>query len=479
MMLNTNTASNPLAGTLRINGVSHQSSANNVTNPLMRGLRISKQNVEPSSAASQNAVEQASKEEAKQKLIQNFETTLLSRLEKTENPNAKEKTPADTRAEEAKVLANSITATIEQIKKEFGKEAANEVMANILTSTEDGVTADKIANAIGSVFAAFANSAKEAATSATATPDDLAKADETNKKLEKMVKFLNAGEPDKTDGEKSALTGALNEFFGMNAFEEDDRDRFTADFKWISRNEEIENEKAKGHKEKDFYLTFEELGKENTDRLINFLRNDLGDEAAAQYIESLGEDADVFEAITDLRDMFYEDSEKVGYFNNSTDFKLARHEGPGMDKIEKLTDFLNDNMLDEVNRIIRDDAGVHSRFLEMAAKKFDSSEDIPATYGLAAWPSMGLGTIANGDHLWETRFTMTDMGETTAEERKIMQIKGSADFNRVLAESDPAKKEQYLAAASRQDAAYEDAMAAYKAKTMPPTPHGSMVEAEA
>jgi hypothetical protein len=62
------------------------------------------------------------------------------------------------------------------------------------------------------------------------------------------------------------------------------------------------------------------------------------------------------------------------------------------------------------------------------------------------------------------------------EEEKIQLMKTEADFKRAMANADPLIREQYLKDAARMDAAYETAMAAYKAKTAPPTPPGSMVE---
>jgi GrpB-like predicted nucleotidyltransferase (UPF0157 family) len=71
---------------------------------------------------------------------------------------------------------------------------------------------------------------------------------------------------------------------------------------------------------------------------------------------------------------------------------------------------------------------------------------------------------------------LADTEGKTADERNVDLIKGWADFNRQLAATNPEKRAQYLAGAANMDEAYEEAMAAYKAKTALPTPPGSMVK---
>ncbi|UQZ91384.1 hypothetical protein C4J81_18980 (plasmid) [Deltaproteobacteria bacterium Smac51] len=443
-----------LAGKLKIGGVA-AGEAQGAADAQGTGLSVKKTEAAASKSVTQS---QQASEAANKNVAQNFESTLMRRLTKARNEaEADEKTP-----EELEAMMGSIMDTVKEVKKEFGNETANQLMAEILTGTEKGVSGDRIAGAVSTVLKGIKNSNNAVINKSDVTADELAKAEELNKKLESFVGFLNKGDADEEGG---SLNSALNSYFGFSKMAEDDQKNFGDDFAWLSANQIRANEQSTGQSQQ-CGITVEEFGRENLAELVDFLRNDLGDEKAAQYIETLGDEDDIFDAVDQLCQTFREDSQEVGGVNAETGEIVLNHlEGQGIEKMQKLGQFLNHNMVDKVNEVIRTNDDVRQRFLTEAGVAPEDAGSVPEGFGITAWPGEFGGRVDPAGFSpvsTNRRFGMDDMTGSTGMSRSIESMSGWGDFNRLMGDLQPDKKGQYQAGASSLDAKYNEAKKAYE-----------------
>jgi hypothetical protein len=213
-----------------------------------------------------------------QSAVLSFTSELLTRLSK-ENPG---KTAL------AAVLADSLAALAEVVKEKFGQEKSNEFMSLVMGATDAGVSEKGLANA---VTGSFGQIIREAG----GDPDALAK-------LSDMIEFLNAG-LEKTlagAGEADALEVAggfglshsLNLFFGTEAVLSDDGlSAVTKGFDSFFQRTEL----TVGEDSQDGYFYVRvganvkpgdvDPGREAADSLASYLREVVGNEGAAAYLE--------------------------------------------------------------------------------------------------------------------------------------------------------------------------------------------------
>jgi hypothetical protein len=470
MMLNMNTTNNPLAGKLSINGVSRQAPEAN-TNMDGTSLRIAGRGVTSSVSPAPNSEEAVAQ---KKNVAENFASTLLSRLTTLQNQGDDiKKSP-----EEAQGLVDSITEAIEEIKKQFGQGAANEAMAAILSNTEDKLSGDRVASAISGVLQGIAGLNNATLKDQSVTAEKYEAAKETEQKLKDFVEYLNQGTVESGDKKTSGLSGALNDYFGNPELPEEDQKRFTANFAWMTGAEIAAQEAEKNFTNTELPLSVAEFGRENVDKLADYLRNELDHQEAADYIKNLTDDDDIFLAIDHVRGILYENSGIVTPGKDpATGFLgLARLDGEGVEQAHKLTKFLNENMLDAVNSAFRSSPKLQARLQNYASMYFQGkTEDVPAGYGLTTWPGGNFDNYTPGHKPGNGKIGpifMADIGETTAAERREKFMETASDFWRDAAQNiAPANADLYRQYAESSDKAYNEYMA-----TKRNTPPGSMVE---
>jgi hypothetical protein len=192
-----------------------------------------------------------------------------------------------------------------------------------------------------------------------------------------------------------------------------------------------------------FTISVDEFGRENLDDLTHFLRDYLGDDEAAKIIENLSGSDDIFEAVEKVRDLFYADSYRAAPIDPEISWfpGIAHHEGPGMEKIAKLGIYLEKYMTGKVNQLIATNSTVKARMVKYAAKFLGcSQEDVMENCGITYWPGVWGASNDSGEHSWRDQagrpnihFSQVDLTKSYRE-WEIEQVKGSADFNRTIAE---------------------------------------------
>jgi hypothetical protein len=237
-----------------------------------------------------------------------------------------EANPADRTA--AELLAESLTAAAQEIKNSFGREKADEFLAQILKATEAGVSEPALTNAAADFFARIKTESFD-------QPALL-------KKLEEMKSFLNGGlelalEPGRLEdklqpGEVPGLSLSLNNYFGHEPVRQEDSEKaelkaFNLNFEWVGTIVEPKEEElpfggffvvfsGSNVKSSDFTVSQELL-----DQITGFLREDIGSENAAACLEQ-GAAADFLASVT-------------------TAIAIVSREN-GQEAAQRLTSFLND-----------------------------------------------------------------------------------------------------------------------------------------
>jgi hypothetical protein len=231
-------ASNPLAGKLTINGNSYQAPESSSHSPLKSGLRISVRSSTPPPEALPETTNNTAKKD-----IPNLNIAgSMSPDKQAENPVNNFFTEMSARLgkeakspESASFLAASLRDTAESIKSKFGQDKANEFMSKILSATDSKVS-EKV---LGSAITGFFQSLK-------------ADSNISGMDLEKMRGDLNQGLDNALDG---------------------------------AENGEI-NHSAEG-------MSLSGISA----RVAEFLRQEVGSENAAAYMESLGPNDDCLDAL--------------------------------------------------------------------------------------------------------------------------------------------------------------------------------------
>ena len=446
------------------------SNATKANNPLATGLTIRGQTSESvgSTMRIMKAVTKAQDSETNtppqnQNSSQNFSKTLMDRL-------VKEQLKADSgnkkSLEETQAFMDSLTGALDEIKDKFGQGTANHIMAEILTNTERGLSGDRIAHSFTGALKVIAITTTQTLNSDTATDSELEDAKNTEKKLADLLNFLNNGTAENDDSDLQGLSGALNSYFGNPAFPlaEEEQKIFDTDFLWKTVKA-ISEKNASAADIFGLSLSVKELGQSHVDKLVNFLRNDLGHEEAASYIESLGADDDIFMAVNHVKNMMWENTTVTGGF-----LGYEWHEGPGAEQVHKLTEFLQYNMLDAVNSAFRNAPELSDRLKDYASMFYNGkAEDVPSGIGLTTWP----GGLLGGQN--SSSIYVADIGDTTVVDRHEQFLFQAGDFWRGMTQSTGEENRQkYEGFAQNCDKSYEEYLLG-KNKTEP----GALVDQQA
>ena len=424
----------------------------------------------------------AAAEEGGKSASQNFRETFLSRLEEAQTEKS---------AEETLALTESVMAVIAEIRDKFGDEAANQAMAEVLTATSDGVTGERIAEAIGGVLKGLSALNQEAPQNSEAT------AEETGLKLQAFLEYLNQDSVEVDGRSLPGLSKALNDYFGLAGGSADSQKVFGEDFNWRSA-QELSDQQAADDAEKEyrFSLSVREIGRETMNGLANYLREVVGSSEAAEYIENLSDDADVFDAIDQVRNMFLANTtltdgiitEALNGANEKWNRQsqalvgtqsLRQRVGPGLEQNRQLNDYLDKYMVDAANAAIRNDPEVTRRFQDFVTFDVDESrqkqnyedflqwdQETRDGYGLFTWPgARALGGMDDFYYGHERRtWSCGFVGDTTGEERRIERLNTSSNILSNFAQSttNQAEKDIYQRWSDEQAAAYQELISAYR-----------------
>ncbi len=364
-----------------------------------------------------------------------FAETLLLRLNTVQDEAGGKKTP-----ESSQKLVDSITAVIEEIKNEFGQEAANRAMADIVTGTEKNVSAEAIAGAIGGALKSLADANEKTINDPSVSKEQYEAAVTTKERLQEFVARLNGGAANGDGSNGFGLNEALNGYFGLAA---ESQKNFTADFSWASPGEEASRAENDGWA--PFTMSVKELGRETLQKFADFLRSDVGNEEAAKYLEGLDDNCDIFEAIDCMRNQILKDHTtvepddqvmgKFGEFFPAS--ALARRTGEGLEQLKKVNRYLADNMVDAVNGAIWSNGDLKARM--RAAAGCDGDRNQSDTYGLYNWP--GSRVVGGGLCDWEYGGGARNFGEcgnTTGADRFLRPMEIEVDGKRVPCVYQPA-----------------------------------------
>ncbi|MDR1312893.1 MAG: hypothetical protein LBQ12_04155 [Deltaproteobacteria bacterium] len=482
---------NSLAGFLRMGGqVFGSGGVASAKDRISHGLQI--RNFSPETLKTPKDEEAT----AKKKIAENFESVLAGRLAEADRDGERS-------AEEREALVDSVMGAIERIRTDFGQEMATETMVEVLKGTEQRMDAATVAAALGKVLRERETLATRILTGKISESDGelvkkhfgdvgedeelLERVKEDAGKLKEIVEFLNKRDevsaaagatstvnsgsvvnPGAFGGKitHSSVSSALNSYYGEVLMNEEDRHAFTDDFEW-ARASDV---KAKNGEYRsamygfDFTMSVSELGRENLDDLVRFLRDEMGDADSAALIENLADADDIFAAVNavyvandpGLRNVlagplklnadgspmlipddesFWEEQNRLreadyarltdpGYeapeFNYDSDYGYGFMDGTDWktgDYQWDLARFLTGAILDKVNGVIRDNEKVRERFLEVASKNFGGRADaVPDDYGLVGFPSYSNMGQVSVSYLMGT-------ADTTAAERALQTLK--------------------------------------------------------
>jgi hypothetical protein len=329
----------------------------------------------------------------------------------------------------------SITAAIEEIKKEFGQTAANKAMADIITGTEKAVTAEAIAGAINGVLKSLAEANEETINDPLVTREEYEAALKMKEQLQSFVTKLNDGSANEDGSAGSGLNEALNGYFDLPP---DSHKYFTEDYAWVSPSEKAADEEYDS--QKGFKLSVKELGRETLQGFADFLRTEVGSEEAARYIESLGDDDDIFDAADYVRTLLMKntyvkdsDAESIRRFGAN----FPTREGEGVEQIGKVTYYLGTTMIDAVNGLIRNNADIKAR-MQAVTTPFDGDLNQSDTYGLYRWPGAFVAGGRLCDWQWGGRdgnglpgwAFFDELGDTIGADRFLRQMEYEVDGER-------------------------------------------------
>lgn len=405
-------------------------------------------------------------ETQKKAVTQNFAASLLTRL--TESGGADPE--SQTNQEQAQALVDSITAAVDELKKQFGQEAANKAMADILTATKDRASSDSIAGAISGVLHELKASNQKTLDNSDPDSEDYDKALKLEQQLNDFLEYLNAKSINQDGRDVAGLSEALGAYFGSASM---DGKTFQEDFTFQSAQSSASADT--GAATSGFSLSVGEMGREVVQGLADYIRSEIGHEEAAAYIENLADGDDIFDAVDHVRNMFVANTTltdgiiteplngDVELWNEGSKAlvgmqSLPQRVGPGVDQLRKLSDYLEGSLVDAANKAIRNDAAVDRRFQGFMTRYGDESQK--SGYGLLTWPrTQSVGGLQDMSYGPERRTWNTgNIGDTTSAERRINAYSMSADFYATFADS----HETYRALSEKAAAKHQELMAAYQ-----------------
>ncbi len=311
--------------------------------------------------------------EEKLNVSDRFTETLLSRLANIQDETGAKKTPEDSQK-----LVNSITATIEEIRKKFGQEAANRAMADILTGTEKNMTADAIAGAVSGVLKGLSEASEETIKDPSATKEQYEAALKTKEQLQEFVKKLNEANSNEDGSGNSGLNGALSSYFGLSA---ESQKNFTDDYSWASPIKD--GISSEGGSYKAFAMS-------NT------------------YVTE-------------------PDAESIRRFGAS----FPQRAGEGVEQLGKVNRYLAENMVDAANESIRGSAEIKARL--QAATAYDSDRNQSDTYGLYTWPrGVSVGRLCDWRYGESYRtWDFGECGDSSGADRFLKPMEVEVDGKRI------------------------------------------------
>ncbi|MDR2461308.1 MAG: hypothetical protein LBE38_11130, partial [Deltaproteobacteria bacterium] len=337
-------------------------------------------------------------------LAKNFETTLLSHLVKANN-KVGEKKHTD---EENEALVGSVVSLVKEVSDEFGDSEANRLMAKILVNTEGGVTENRVVAALGEFFKNIKSTNLGIIANPLSATETGQNANEVLEKLDKIVTFLNDGPNiDEEDGASVlSVANLLNSYFAPDRVNEEDKKKFTIDFDYLSEKEQKEDQEAKVQLQEqlEFVLTKAELGAENVALTVQYLSENLDSEEAAALVGDLDEEADIFAAVEKVRSYLEKlDSEDKAKAQSQETASAATSTLASQGSLNKLVSevvtgagkkalfdgFLNSFLVNQIDRIVKEDEKVGSRVSAQLSSKVGYEVGI-GNFTLVGWPGTGV-----------------------------------------------------------------------------------------
>lgn len=195
----------------------------------------------------------------------------------------------------AALLVRSLSSTANKISSEFGQEKANEFMSKILTATDKGLNEATLGTAISGFFQDLAS---ESNTNSLVSP-----------KFMELKNFLNQGLDAAVDehyfecGGQTGLAYAMNSYFGSDPVASGDGTvaevkGFDANFDRVGLTLSFKDDSQAGAATAAANFTGDYLvGTQVSDMVAAYLRDEIGNEEAAAYIEGLALGSNFMEAL--------------------------------------------------------------------------------------------------------------------------------------------------------------------------------------
>jgi len=261
----------------------------------------------------------------KQGVSENFKSALTARVERYQNSGQSEKGGT---AENGKALVDSVAQAAAEIKTIYGQDAANAFMANVLKGVDEkGFNQESLTKSVSTAL------------------KDVAQCGSSSQ-LQKLTESFNQGlgAADNPDGRAvKGLSQAVNDFFGLEKQETKNGQTaqgFTANGNWGEVAVEDAGsgplfvqgtpEVAQSALEASASFQMKAIGQDTKDDLVNYLREELGAEEAAAFLESAPGKADFMSTMDHV-------------------IELALKEADGSENAAKLENYLNDQVVMAVN----------------------------------------------------------------------------------------------------------------------------------
>lgn len=231
----------------------------------------------------------------KRNVSDNFKEALLKRLEYSQRAG----TAAGPTAAEARALVDSIANTVSKVKDSFGQEAGNAAMNTILKNIDQkGFSLESVTETVSEAVkvASSSGGARRQAEFMAGLNEDLgADLEDANpnkiKSLSRAINDFFGLEPEKTENPEKAKTMGFDDRGNWRELEveveEDGQELF------LEGTPEGAEEALAGTAS----FTMDDIGRDAVDGLAAFLRDEMGSEEAAAYVESQAPNADFMNTV--------------------------------------------------------------------------------------------------------------------------------------------------------------------------------------
>lgn len=220
-------------------------------------------------------------------VAENFKAAILNRAERFQKSGQTE----NISPEAAQALADSLSQAAAEVKSVMGQNAANAFMGKVLTNLDkNGFNLEGLTESVGSALRDVGQTAS---------------AKEMEQLTDSFNRDLGAPADDENGRATKGLSRAIGNFFGLEKTETDKgatAEGFTKNGRWSVvevADEESRTAYIKGTEEaaelalaSSASFDLGKVGSDVKDDLVNFLRQELGAEGAASYLESQGDGAD-------------------------------------------------------------------------------------------------------------------------------------------------------------------------------------------